>query len=276
MMDGSRRIEVAFRRVISLKRVKEMNSSIKNQLQHRSKLNGGLIFASAVVFSAMFFGQASTSFAQDASALPTQAVSVSLSNAPVRVALDALFKSAGLNYTIDPAITQSVTVNLHNVPFDVALRSILRSTNPPLQYTVKDGIYQISQPDQSLQNAPIPVSNPIGSGPNGFTSSPNGFSSGGSDSKQTVVLYLTYINGQLLQKLVGPVIDIPPALTLSNFSGTSGGGGGAGGAGGGAGGFGGGASGGSSFGGSGGGFSGGSSGGGFGGGYSGGGGGGIL
>jgi hypothetical protein len=137
---------------------------------------------------------------------------------------------------------------------------------------VKDGIYQISQPDQSQQSVAQPLpSNPSGPGQSDFSNPGANYSSSGSDSTQTVVLYLTYINGMLLQRLVGPVIDIPPTLTLSNYSGGAGGGGGAGGSGG-IGGAGGGAGG---FGGVSGGIGGGSSGG-FGGGYSGGGGGGIL
>jgi hypothetical protein len=222
--------------------------------------------ASAAVLAVITLNGVSSCQAQDASALPTQSVTVALSNSPVRVALDALFKSAGLNYTIDPAITQNVTVNLHNIPFDVALRSILRSTNPPLQYTVKDGVYQISQPSFNQANDTTTPAQAAPVTPN-YSNSTSGFSSGGSDSKQAVVLYLTYINGALLEKLVGPVIDIPPTLTLSNFTGTgAGGGAGIGGSGNrGGSSIGGGIGGGSSFGGSSGGIGGG--GGGFGGGF---------
>jgi type II secretory pathway component GspD/PulD (secretin) len=222
-----------------------------------------MIAASGLLISTIAIAQPGAAFAQDSSALPTQSVSVSLSNAPVREALDALFKSAGLNYTIDPSITQSVTVNLHNIPFDVALRSILRSTNPPLQYTVKDGIYQISQPDLSQQSvAPPAQPTPGAAQPQFNTPNSMGYSASGSDSREAVVLYLTYINGTLLNKLVGPIIEIPPALTLSNYSGTTGGAGG-GVTGGTTGGFGGGGAGG--FGGGGGGFGGAGAGGGYGG-----------
>ena len=80
--------------------------------------------------------------AQDAT-LPTKEVNITLNQAPVVTALKTLFNSAGLNYTIDPSVTGLVTVNLRALPFDVALRSILRSSDPPLAFTVEDGVYDI-------------------------------------------------------------------------------------------------------------------------------------
>ncbi len=156
--------------------------------------------------------------AQDAGNLPTKPVTITLSESPVRVALDALFKSAGLNYTIDPAITSNVTVNLKDVPFDVALHAILRGTTPPLQYTVVDGIYQIKMPVAEAPAAAVPTTPAPASGDN----------SGGqqsSDSKQAVVIYLNYINGALLNTVVGPVTIIPPLLSIGGAAAGGAGGG---------------------------------------------------
>lgn len=228
--------------------------SIKRRASHLA-----VAAASGFLFSALALGAPIAARAQDASALPTQLVSISLSNAPVRVALDALFKSANLNYTIDPSITQNVTVNLVHIPFDVALRSILRSTNPPLQYTVKDGVYNISQPSQAQQSVVAPQT-PQQQAAGAPPYEANGGSSytGSAQNNPPVILYLTYINAAEIAKVFGTIIDIPPSLTIANSSrgGTGGGagigggvGGGIGGGGFGGGGIGGGIGGGSSFGG---------------------------
>ncbi len=230
----------------------------------------GAIFAAVASFS--LCAVPITAHAQDDS-LPTQQVSVNLSNGSLRSAMDVLFKSAGLNYTIDPSINQKVTASLKG-PFNVVFRALLRSTTPPLQYTVDNGIYKISP--ASLDTSGSGSSSPGGtsgvSGAAGGTSASQGIpgatqmASSGSQAQQAVPIYLNYINGALLNFVVGPVTDILPQYYLSAGTGGLGGGsssGGGGFGGGGGGGFGGGSSS------SGGGFGGGSSsrgGGGFGGG----------
>jgi type II secretory pathway component HofQ len=89
-------------------------------------------------------------FSQDAT-LPTNEVNITLNQAPVRTALDTLFKSASLNYTIDPSVNGLVTVSLRAIPFDVALRSILRSADPPLAYTITDGVYNVHPRVQQVE-----------------------------------------------------------------------------------------------------------------------------
>src|ERR1041385_8755822 len=74
-------------------------------------------------------------------------ISISQENADVRTALKSLFTSAGVNYTLSPAVKGTVNVSLHEVPFRVALDSILRSTasQAPLTYRVEGGVYYVTQ-----------------------------------------------------------------------------------------------------------------------------------
>jgi type II secretory pathway component GspD/PulD (secretin) len=67
--------------------------------------------------------------------------SLEFSDADVRDALRALFKSVGANYNINSEVQGTVTVSLQNVPFDTALRNILSQVNAT--YKVEGGIYQI-------------------------------------------------------------------------------------------------------------------------------------
>jgi hypothetical protein len=185
--------------------------------------------------------------AQDAT-LPTKEVNITLNQAPVRTALDTLFKSAGLNYTIDPAVTGLVTVSLRAIPFDVALRSILRSSDPPLAYTVEDGVYNI-HPRQQV----IDITSPDATTPAVAPAAASGTDV--STATQVVQLKLNYANAALilLRALTGggaagsgliPALDAPPNSNRGG-GGNTGGLGGSGGFGGGnSGGFGGGNSGG--------------------------------
>ena len=81
--------------------------------------------------------------AGNTSALLNKTVTLRLDRAPIRAALEALFQGRGVNYTISPAVHGVVTATLQDVPFDVALRTLLRADNPPLTYSILDGIYQI-------------------------------------------------------------------------------------------------------------------------------------
>ncbi len=182
--------------------------------------------------------------AQDTATLPTQNVSITLSDAPVRTALDGLFKSTNLNYTIDPNIQEDVTVTLHNVPFETALKTILRSSTPELRYSVSDGVYKIYAPaadqaNQSIPSAGTPqtgypgASGTTGGGPNiGYGPNANtGLNASTTDTKQLVLIKLTYAPGALLNAVVGPVQIIAPQLYTPGASSTGSGTGGIGGGG---------------------------------------------
>jgi len=86
-------------------------------------------------------------------------VTLNLENADIRYALQLLFKSAGVNYSLDQQVGGTVTVSLTDVSFRTALESILRSTQStsPLTYRVEDGVYIISpkqeQTTETSQNS---------------------------------------------------------------------------------------------------------------------------
>lgn len=52
-------------------------------------------------------------------------INLEFRNTPVKAAIDALFRSAGLNYALDPSVTGTITVSLKDVPFDQALNVVL-------------------------------------------------------------------------------------------------------------------------------------------------------
>ncbi len=84
-------------------------------------------------------------------------VSLNLENADIRYALQLLFKSAGVNFSLDQNVAGTVTVSLTDVPFRTALESILRSTQStnPLTYRVEDGVYIISpKKEEVAENQP--------------------------------------------------------------------------------------------------------------------------
>ena len=83
--------------------------------------------------------------AQDAGAADNnKPISLNLINVPVQTALRTLFSSAGIrNYAIDPGVQGYANINVSDVPFSLALRQLLNSGNPPLDFTLTNGIYQI-------------------------------------------------------------------------------------------------------------------------------------
>ena len=56
-------------------------------------------------------------------------INLEFRNTPIRSAIDALFRSAGLNYALDPSVTGTITVSLNNVAFEDALNVVLRQAN---------------------------------------------------------------------------------------------------------------------------------------------------
>ena len=71
-------------------------------------------------------------------------ISLNLINVPVQTALRTLFSSAGIrNYAIDPGVQGYANINVSDVPFSLALRQLLNSGNPPLDFTLTNGVYQI-------------------------------------------------------------------------------------------------------------------------------------
>lgn len=164
-------------------------------------------------------------FAQDDTALPSKPVTIQVVEAPVKVVLDQLFKSVGLNYTIDQAVTGNVTVNLTNIPFNSALHVILQSANPPLTFTYADQVYTIKP-----KIAAADLTNPGGPAAPAAPAAPTDTTqTAGSDSTDTTALkqvkriQLNYVDGPSLMMYVLGGGSVLPSLT--NQLGSSGGGG---------------------------------------------------
>jgi hypothetical protein len=183
-------------------------------------------------------------YAQQDRQLPP--VTLDLRDAPVRDALEQLFKSAKVDYSIDPGVAGFVTLKITEQPFENALRLILRSAQIPLTYTKEGGVYLVKIRElvaPPVVNTPTPPER---------------------DQQERVyqpleTIQLVYVDPADLSQVIGPITFIQ-----FNVRGQQAGGGGGFGGGGFGGGFGGGGLGGGGFGG--GGLGGGLGGGGFGGG----------
>ena len=83
--------------------------------------------------------------AQDAAAADSgKPISLNLINVPIQTALRTLFSSAGIrSYNIDNGVQGYANINVSDVPFSVALNPLLNAGNPPLTFTVENGVYNI-------------------------------------------------------------------------------------------------------------------------------------
>ena len=163
--------------------------------------------------------------AQDDASLPTKPITIQVVEAPVKVVLDELFKSVGLNYTIDPAVTGDVTVNLTNIPFNSALHVILQAANPPLTFTVSDDVYSIKPKATTLTTgsagpaASVPAANTT------VASAGSGTDEDTTAAKQVKRIQLNYVDAASLMMYVLGGGSVLPSLTnqLSGGFGGSGG-----------------------------------------------------
>jgi hypothetical protein len=101
----------------------------------------GLILGTGLVLGFAPAARAQTTPAAPAVTIPN--VSLDLRDAPIRQALEQLFKNGGAQYVLDPNIQGFVTLNVRDQPFESALRLLLRSANPPLTYTRENGVYLV-------------------------------------------------------------------------------------------------------------------------------------
>lgn len=88
---------------------------------------------------------ASPASAQDVGAADSaKPISLNLINVPIGTALRTLFSSAGIrSYNIDSGVQGFANINVSDVPFSVALRQLLNSGNPPLTFSIDNGVYNI-------------------------------------------------------------------------------------------------------------------------------------
>ena len=122
----------------------------------------GLLALGAAVIAGLSFA-ASPVRAQDAGAADNgKPISLNLINVPVQTALRTLFSSAGIrNYSIDPGVQGYANINVSDVPFSLALRQLLNSGNPPLDFSLVNGIYQIKVAARPAAPA-VNVASPVG------------------------------------------------------------------------------------------------------------------
>jgi hypothetical protein len=97
-------------------------------------------------------------------------VTLDLRDAPVREALEQLFKNAKVQYVIDPAVQGYISsLNIKDQPFRNALNLIVRTASPPLSYSVENAIY-IVRPRRT---------DVLGGGMGGGMEGPGGYPGGG-------------------------------------------------------------------------------------------------
>ena len=159
-------------------------------------------------------------------------VTLDLKDAPIRGAIEAMFKQAGINnYVIDNNVSGFVTLKITEQPFENAFKLIMRASSVPLTYTKENEVW-IVKPRTITQNPqdlggntpedPTPVRPPAA-----FER-----------------INLTYLDPMDLQNILGGVQTVSFFSRFGNMGGMGGGmmggmGGGMGGMGGGMGGFGG-------------------------------------
>jgi type II secretory pathway component HofQ len=119
--------------------------------------------AVVIALAALPFG----ALAQSPTLAGNKRVTLNVENGDLRYALKLLFTSAGMNYTLDQAVSGSVTVSLSDVPFRTALESLLRSTHSvnPLTYRVEDGVYSIFPKKEVPDKPEIVIEGPTADAP---------------------------------------------------------------------------------------------------------------
>jgi len=151
----------------------------------------------AVACAAAVVGAPSAAHAQQPQNLPP--VTLDLRDAPIRSALEQLFSSAKVDYTLDNNVQGFVTMKVTEVPFETALKLIMRSASIPLTYTKENNIF-IIRPRAVTTGAP---------GAGGLEAPPVVPDPGGAGSRQGVYpdqITLTYADPYDLQSLFGITI----------------------------------------------------------------------
>jgi type II secretory pathway component GspD/PulD (secretin) len=115
-------------------------------MKHTKLFTAGLVLALCTV-------GALPVYAQDAGSQPSGGttgstdvsvkVSVDLRDAPVRDALEQLFRNAKVDFIIAPDVRGMVTMNLTDLPLDQVLKIICRSNTMPLTFSKEGKRYEI-------------------------------------------------------------------------------------------------------------------------------------
>lgn len=90
-------------------------------------------------------------------------VTIHFRDAPIREALDTLFKGTGKSYVIEPGITGMVTFSIKDTPFATALHTILKANG--LTCNVESGVYvigrKIEKPEPYTPYQPVDLPGPV-------------------------------------------------------------------------------------------------------------------
>ncbi len=161
-------------------------------------LNQTVLLAFGAAALAGFSLAASPVRAQDAgtagAADSGKPISLNLIQVPVQTALRTLFSSAGIrNYAIDPGVQGYANINVSDVPFSLALRQLLNSGNPPLDFTIANGVYQI----KVAAPPPAPVVSVVAA------ADPNNPSSGADQPKRLYTIPINSYDASQIAALVG-------------------------------------------------------------------------
>src|SRR5678815_3689996 len=117
-------------------------------------LAGACAIAGAVLLLANPMAARAQQTGGNEKALPP--ITLDLRDAPIRQALEQVFNSAKVDYSIDNAVAGYVTLKITEQPFENALKLIMRSASIPLTYTKESGVY-IVKPRPLDTYAPPPV-----------------------------------------------------------------------------------------------------------------------
>jgi hypothetical protein len=164
-------------------------------------------------------------FAQDAgtdnSALPTKPVTVTVNQAPVKTVLETLFKSVGASYSFDQGVGGDITVSLNNIAFDVALKQVLRAANPPLTFSIQDGVYNVKpKAADTVASATGGTTTPAATSPDATTASTDVTTTTNKLVKKVQVNFADAV--ALMTDVLGGGATVP-VLTLSTGGGMGGG-----------------------------------------------------
>lgn len=103
----------------------------------------GLVLAMAFVPIAGKANAPAATAKAEGAAPAEQKVSLDLQNAPIREALEKLFRQTKSDFSLDNSVQGYVTLKITDQPLESALRLLLSRSAVPLTYTKESGVYFI-------------------------------------------------------------------------------------------------------------------------------------
>lgn len=134
-----------------------MNTALKTALKKTfyARMPALALGAQALLGSAAIAAPAPLAGAPAARAASAKTITLNLVNTSLPTALRQLFTEAGVkNYTIAPDVQGLTTLTVQDVPLRVALDALLKSASPAASVTVENGVYSVTRKAET--NAPKP------------------------------------------------------------------------------------------------------------------------